>query len=89
MKRYTYRTFGPHVVAMPPNIKLEVPAGSKPEPVLYPLHEKINDLVLEGWEYVSIIGGFPINIPQSTLAVSGRPQMITLTGVCVLMRKEK
>ena len=84
-----YRTFGPHIVSKPPELDFTPNPGKTLPPAVTPVDEIINRRISMGWEFVTLIDGFPIQIPQTTLGLNGRPQVIALTGVCVLMRRVK
>jgi len=85
--RIKYKVIGPHIVALPPGVKIELNPGAKPEPVMIPINEALEDAALEEWELVEIIQGFPIQIPQSTLGINGQRQIMSLVGVCALLQK--
>ena len=83
-----YKTIGPHVVKMPPGLEIQYPVGVKPDPIMTPIHERLNAMELEGWELHTIVEGFPITLPQSSVIAAGKPQVIQLTGVCAILKRK-
>lgn len=84
MKRY--KIIGPHVIKVPPNIKLETASGVMKDPVLRPLDEVLNDEFEKGWYLEMVMQGFPIFIP-SRVQVPGGNGGINLQGACALLRR--